>query len=222
MAVSTGPVKKTARRGNLHAREGVAGWLFTLPAIIIVGVFLAIPVLMALWVSVSNWKGFGPPIGGRAKFVGLEELRRRRSTSAVDGPALAQKDFGTSIRNNFYYVLLGGAAADRARPVPRGAGEPAAAARQGVLPHRVLLPVGDQLDRDHDDLAVPVHRIRCRQPGAASVRRQRTELVQRPQWHHPQLCSGMFGVDQRAVVDERPGLPGHQRLGVDRRDRRSR
>ena len=101
MAVSTG------RRGTgIRGREGIAGWLFTLPAVIIVGVFLAIPVLMALWVSFSDWTGFGPPVGGRAQFVGLENYADVLYVDPSSKPALAQKDFGTSIRNNFYYVLL--------------------------------------------------------------------------------------------------------------------
>ena len=101
MATSTG-----RRKNGINGREGLAGWLFTLPAILIVGVFLAIPVLMALWVSVSDWKGFGPPIGGRAQFVGIENYADVLYTDFGSNPALAQKDFGTSIRNNFYYVLL--------------------------------------------------------------------------------------------------------------------
>jgi multiple sugar transport system permease protein len=94
------------RRSGIQGREAAAGWLFTLPAILIVGVFLAVPVLMALWVSVSDWKGFGPPIGGVAQFVGVENYADVLYTDAGSKPALAQKDFGTSIRNNFYYVLL--------------------------------------------------------------------------------------------------------------------
>ena len=101
MATSTG-----RRKGGINGREGLAGWLFTLPALLIVGVFLAIPVLMALWVSVSDWKGFGPPIGGRAQFVGIDNYADVIYTDFGSNPALAQKDFGTSIRNNFYYVLL--------------------------------------------------------------------------------------------------------------------
>lgn len=102
MAMSTG----RRRRSGIRGREGVAGWLFTLPAILIVGIFLAIPVLMALWVSFSDWKGFGPPIGGRANFVGFENYADVVYTGFGSDPALAQRDFGTSIRNNFYYVLL--------------------------------------------------------------------------------------------------------------------
>jgi multiple sugar transport system permease protein len=94
--------KSTGRRGSgIRGREGIAGWLFTLPAIIIVGVFLAVPVLLALWVSLSDWNGFGPPIGGRAQFVGGQNY-----ADILVNSGLAMKDFGTSIRNNLYYVIL--------------------------------------------------------------------------------------------------------------------
>ncbi len=90
-----------AKRSGIRSNESVAGWLFTLPAILIVGVFLAVPVLMALWVSFSDWNGLGPPVGGRAQFVGAENY-----ADVLTEEGLAQRDFGTSIRNNLYYVLL--------------------------------------------------------------------------------------------------------------------
>ena len=105
MAASTGTAP-SRKRGNIRGNEALAGWLFTLPAIVIVGLFLAVPVLMALWVSVSDWKGFGPPIGGQAGFVGIKNYADVLYTDFGSNPALAQKDFGTSIRNNFYYVIL--------------------------------------------------------------------------------------------------------------------
>jgi len=45
------------RRTNIHGREGIAGWVFTAPMIIILGVFLFVPIVMALWVSMTNWTG---------------------------------------------------------------------------------------------------------------------------------------------------------------------
>lgn len=42
-------------------KDAVAGWLFTLPIIIILGIFLVVPVLMAAWVPVSDWTGRGSP-----------------------------------------------------------------------------------------------------------------------------------------------------------------
>lgn len=94
-------VRSRSRGSGIRGNETAYGWLFTLPAILIVGVFLALPVLLALWVSFSDWTGFGPPIGGRAQFVGGENY-----ADVLTEPGLAQKDFGTSIRNNLYYVVL--------------------------------------------------------------------------------------------------------------------
>ncbi|HWS49442.1 MAG TPA: sugar ABC transporter permease [Microbacterium sp.] len=91
------------RRGvsGLRRGEAAAGWLFTAPVIAILGVFLLIPVLMALWVSVSDWAGRGSPLSGSVSFVGADNY----SAVLADG-GLATKDFGTALRNNAWYVLL--------------------------------------------------------------------------------------------------------------------
>ena len=51
------PVKDSPRnRGDgIRSGEGRFGWLFTAPAIVIIGVFLVLPIFLALWVSVSDW-----------------------------------------------------------------------------------------------------------------------------------------------------------------------
>jgi multiple sugar transport system permease protein len=56
---------------------------------------------MALWVSFSDWNGNGSPFGPHAHFVGLENYRH-----LLTQPGLDQSNFGTSLRNNGYYVLL--------------------------------------------------------------------------------------------------------------------
>lgn len=94
----------TPRRGGasgLRRGEAAAGWLFTAPVIVILGVFLLVPVLMALWVSVSDWSGRGSPLSPAVSFVGTENY----SAVLADG-GLATKDFGTALRNNAWYVLL--------------------------------------------------------------------------------------------------------------------
>ena len=63
--------------------------------------FLAFPVLMAAWVSVSDWHGNGSPLSGDVGFVGLDNYR-----AILTGGGLAARDFGTALRNNFYYVVL--------------------------------------------------------------------------------------------------------------------
>lgn len=90
-----------SRRSGPRGHEARYGWLFTLPAIVVVGVFLVVPIGLALWVSVSDWNGLGSPLGSTAQFVGADNYR-----AVLTEPGLAQKDFGTAMRNNVYYVLL--------------------------------------------------------------------------------------------------------------------
>ena len=85
---------------GLRRGEAAAGWLFTAPVIAILGVFLLVPVLMALWVSMSDWAGRGSPLSGSVSFVGADNF----SAILTDG-GLATKDFGTSLRNNAWYVV---------------------------------------------------------------------------------------------------------------------
>jgi len=85
------------RRGR--NRDGLAGALFMAPAVILVVVFVLLPVLSALWVSVSDWSGKGSPL--TANFAGLDNYQ-----ALLTKPGLAQRDLATSLRNNLYYVLL--------------------------------------------------------------------------------------------------------------------
>ena len=91
---------KRPRRGGAKDNRAAAGWLFVTPTLIILGLFLAIPVLMALWVSFTDWNGRGSPFSTDVGFVGLDNYQR---LVAEDG--LTRQDFMTSLRNNFYFVL---------------------------------------------------------------------------------------------------------------------
>ncbi|MGW3352448.1 carbohydrate ABC transporter permease [Nonomuraea rubra] len=82
-----------------RTRENLAGWLFVAPVVAILGLFLLLPILMALWVSLTGWNGQGSPFRAGVPFVGGENYAR---LFAEDG--LAREDFMTSIRNNVYYV----------------------------------------------------------------------------------------------------------------------
>ncbi|PVG82831.1 sugar ABC transporter permease [Nocardioides gansuensis] len=77
------------------------GWFFVGPGVAVLGIFLLLPVLMAAWVSVSDWRGSGSPFASSVGFVGLDNYR-----AILSGGTLAQRDFGTSLRNNAYYVLF--------------------------------------------------------------------------------------------------------------------
>jgi multiple sugar transport system permease protein len=102
-ALRTGrrPGDPSGRRPGGSSRQGLAGWMFVAPMLVILGLFLVVPVLMAAWVSVSDWNGHGSPFGADVGFVGAQNY-----TDLVLGTGLATKDFGTSLRNNGYYVLL--------------------------------------------------------------------------------------------------------------------
>ena len=85
---------------GIRGAEGRYGWTFIAPAILIIGVFLVLPIFLALYVSFSNWNGLGSPIGNSDLIGGTNYAK-----VLVDS-GLSQRDFGTSIRNNFYYVIL--------------------------------------------------------------------------------------------------------------------
>ena len=95
-------LRRFARRDpGIRGHEAAAGWLFLLPVIVILGLFLVLPIAMALWVSFSDWSGNGSPLGAHAHYVGLANYRH-----LLTEPGLDQANFGTSLRNNVYYVLL--------------------------------------------------------------------------------------------------------------------
>jgi multiple sugar transport system permease protein len=93
-----------AQRGrgdSTRAGHGAAGWLFTAPVLVILGLFLALPVAMAAWVSVSDWGGRGSPFSDDVQFVGLDNY-----AALLTGGGLTTEDFGISLRNNAWYVVL--------------------------------------------------------------------------------------------------------------------
>ncbi|MCG7285571.1 sugar ABC transporter permease [Cellulomonas sp. ACRRI] len=96
------PLRRRSRGpGSARGREAASGWLFLTPMLVILGLFLVVPVLMALWVSLSDWTGRGSPLASDVGFVGLDNYER-----LLLGGGLATQDFGTAMRNNAYYVLL--------------------------------------------------------------------------------------------------------------------
>lgn len=69
--------------------------------LILLGLFLVIPVLMALWVSFSDWGGRGSPFSAGVKFVGATNY-----VSVLSGGGLAEENFGQALRNNAWYTIL--------------------------------------------------------------------------------------------------------------------
>lgn len=97
----TTPRAVSRKSSGIRRGETAAGWLFTAPVILILGLFLLVPVLMAVWVSVSDWQGRGSPLSGNVGFVGLDNY-----AAVTSGGGLAERNFGLAIRNNAWYVAL--------------------------------------------------------------------------------------------------------------------
>src|SRR5215470_1924183 len=59
------------RRRTVHDHQNRWGWLFSLPMVVVLGLFLVLPIGMAAWVSLLHWDGQTNPFSGAADFVGL-------------------------------------------------------------------------------------------------------------------------------------------------------
>ena len=95
------PTVRRSPRSGIRRGEAASGWLFTAPMLFLLGLFLVVPVLMALWVSVSDWTGRGSPLSGDVNFVGAENYQ-----ALLGGGGLAERDFGTALKNNAWYVVF--------------------------------------------------------------------------------------------------------------------
>jgi multiple sugar transport system permease protein len=82
-------------------QETAAGWMMSAPVIVLLVVFLVAPILMAAWVSLSDWTGIGSPFASGVHAVGL-----RNYSALLTTPGLPQQQLGESLRNNLYYVIL--------------------------------------------------------------------------------------------------------------------
>ena len=187
--------------GGIRGREGIAGWVFTAPMIVILGVFLFIPMLMALYVSLTSWNGNGSPFAGgqNARFVGLDNY-----SALFTRDGLTRDNFMQSLGNNFYYVVF---------VVPLQTATSFFLAL--VVSNRFLkgksffrtafyFPVGDQLDRHQRRLPLPLPELRGGQRPAGSGRHRRPGVVQRltrPVPHRVRRLRGRQpGLGQRDIL----------------------
>lgn len=92
---------RTGRRAppqSPRRNENALGWLFTGPVVFGLLVFVAIPILLTIWVSFRDWNGFVSPFD--SSYVGFDNYHQLLFKSGI-----RQTDFARSIRNNFYYVI---------------------------------------------------------------------------------------------------------------------
>jgi raffinose/stachyose/melibiose transport system permease protein len=89
------PTEKQLARGKhsaLYKNEGWVGYLFMLPTLIFVAVFVVYPVLASLYITLYNWVGVGTP----TQFVGLRHYLR-----------VAQDPwFWNAFKNTILYTLI--------------------------------------------------------------------------------------------------------------------
>ncbi|HUZ42510.1 MAG TPA: sugar ABC transporter permease, partial [Acidimicrobiales bacterium] len=93
--------RRKHRRSPLKRGHNLFGWIFVSPALAILIIFLVIPIILALYISFTNWSGITSPFGSTVHFVGLQNYK-----AIITEPGLSQMNFGTAVRNNFYYVTF--------------------------------------------------------------------------------------------------------------------
>jgi multiple sugar transport system permease protein len=79
-------------------QDTVAGWLFMSPTLVILGVFMLLPMVFALYFSFTDWNGISPP--DQAQWVGLDNFRL---LLLEDG--IRRADFFKALKNTFYFSL---------------------------------------------------------------------------------------------------------------------
>ena len=100
MTAATAPFRRRTRSG-VNRGQAVSGWLFTAPVLIILGLFLLVPGAHGrLGERLGLERPRLPPLARRA-------LHRRANYGQVLwAGGLAESDFGTALKNNFWYVIL--------------------------------------------------------------------------------------------------------------------
>ena len=83
---------------QLDRQDALAGWLFMVPSLLILGTFVGVPIIFALVYSFTNWNGISPPLD--AEFVGLANYQ-----DVVAGGGIRQQDFFRALKNTTYFSL---------------------------------------------------------------------------------------------------------------------
>src|SRR5262249_52235420 len=84
-------VRPRSRKRKRYPREGLTGWLFAMPAMVMLLLFMLVPILMALWVSLTKWTGQGSPFVAGIPFAGVGNY-----VDLLVKPGLERDDFMTS------------------------------------------------------------------------------------------------------------------------------
>jgi ABC-type sugar transport systems, permease components len=84
------PARRT-RAGSAGLRQARAAWLFMLPTLAVLGMFVVWPMLQALYLSFTDYQVFTP-----ARWTGLENYQKLLSDPA----------FGNALVNTLYYAVV--------------------------------------------------------------------------------------------------------------------
>ena len=87
-----------ARRVRFPAEGSAAAWFFVAPALLLIGVFFFVPVAASLLLSVTDFDIYAVASTENTRFVGLANYARLLQTPL----------FWSSLRNTFYFALVGG------------------------------------------------------------------------------------------------------------------
>jgi multiple sugar transport system permease protein len=85
-------------RSGAEAREARAAWLFLAPALVLFGLFFLVPVVIGLFLSLTDFDIYAIASPATARFVGLSNYIQ----------ALSNPVFWTALKNTLYFVLVGG------------------------------------------------------------------------------------------------------------------
>lgn len=99
-AATSASGRRLTTTADKKRQEAVTGFLFMLPSLLILGLFLILPLLVALYFSFTDWNGVRPLNQPEAyDMVGLRNYERLLvSGRRVD-------DFYTALKNTIYYVI---------------------------------------------------------------------------------------------------------------------
>jgi multiple sugar transport system permease protein len=79
-------------------QDTIAGWVFMSPTLIILGIFMLLPMLFALYFSFTDWNGISPP--AEANWIGLANFQE---LLLEDG--IRRADFFKALKNTTYFAL---------------------------------------------------------------------------------------------------------------------
>ena len=88
----------TARRVRFPAEASTAAWFFLTPALLLIGVFFFLPVAASLLLSVTDFDIYAVGAAENTRFVWFDNYGRLLQTPL----------FWSSLRNTFYFALVGG------------------------------------------------------------------------------------------------------------------